>query len=176
MKTPLDPYTTAQAFVLTAEGKYVNNPLDPGGPTNLGVTQHAWSIWIGHPATIADIKALTPAIIAPFYKATYWRPVNGDKLPPAIAMLVYQAAVNMGVKRAAQFLQDIVGTNDDGDIGPASLVAIRNKVTAIGQTALMVMYCDRLRTYYRTLSTFSEFGNGWLNRVNNAYNAALVLI
>lgn len=174
--TPPDPFTTAQAFVLKAEGGYSNNPHDPGGPTMLGVTMRNWAVWTGRAVTIADMHALTPAMVLPFYKANYWRPINGDKLPPSIALLVYQAGVNEGVKRAAELLQEIVGTNQDGDIGSVTLAAVRNKIMAIGNTALMTLYCNGLRAYYRSLPTFATFGTGWLNRVNTAYSAALVLV
>lgn len=176
MAPPPDPFDAAQAFVLVAEGGFVNNPKDPGGMTNLGVTKRAWEKWVGHPVTEADMRALTPAMVKPFYKATYWRPINGDKLPPAIALLVYQAAVNEGVKRAAEFLQSEVGANADGDIGSLTCVAVRNKVAAVGVAALVKIYCDAQRAYYRSLPTFPTFGTGWLARVDNASAAALKLV
>lgn len=170
-----DPFDTSQKFVMTAEGGFTNNPHDPGGPTMLGVTKHAWEVWMGHTVTIADMKALTAPIVAPFYKATYWRPINADKLPPALALLVYQFAVNGSVKRAAQFLQEIVGAEQDGDIGSLTCVSVRNAVTAKGITVVLSEYADRLREYYHTLSDFPTFGTGWLNRVGNALVAAKVL-
>ena len=47
-------------FVLQFEGGFVNNPKDPGGPTNLGVTQATLSGFLGRQATIDEVKALTP--------------------------------------------------------------------------------------------------------------------
>ncbi len=36
------------ALVLKSEGGYVNNPQDPGGMTNLGVTKRVWEEYTGH--------------------------------------------------------------------------------------------------------------------------------
>lgn len=138
----------------------------------LGVTKHAWEQWVGHIVTVSDMRALTAPIVAPFYKATYWRPINGDKLPPALALLVYQFAVNGSVKRAAMFLQEVVGANQDGDIGSKTCIAVRDRVAATSLTVVLSEYADRLRTYYRSLSGFHDFGVGWLNRVGNACAAA----
>jgi lysozyme family protein len=46
------------ARILKHEGGYVNDPLDSGGRTNLGVTQRVWEEFVGHPVTEADMKAL----------------------------------------------------------------------------------------------------------------------
>lgn len=171
-----DPFAASQAFVLLVEGGFSNNSRDPGGMTNLGVTKHAWEKWVGHAVSEAVMRSLTPALVAPFYKASYWRPINGDKLPPAVALLVYQAAVNEGVKRAAEFLQVEVGADADGDIGTLTCVALRNKIASIGLKAILSAYCDSQRDYYRSLATFATFGDGWLNRIDLAYAAALKLV
>lgn len=176
MTTPSDPFAAAQQFVLSVEGGFSNNPKDPGGVTNLGVTIAAWAAWKGRQVTIDEMRALTPALVAPFYKATYWRPINGDKLPPAVALLVYQAAVNMGVYRAAKLFQTSINADPDGDIGPQTCVALRTKVSVIGLPAVVKNYCDVLREYYQTLPTFSTFGKGWFNRVSLASAAALKLV
>ena len=34
-------------LMLKSEGGYVNNPADPGGMTNLGVTKATWENWVG---------------------------------------------------------------------------------------------------------------------------------
>jgi len=71
-------------FTLQFEGGFVNNPKDPGGPTNLGVTQATLSNFIGRQASIAEVKALTAATVAPIYKLKFWDHVGGDNLPEGV--------------------------------------------------------------------------------------------
>src|SRR5436190_782558 len=46
-------------FTLQFEGGFVNDPDDPGGAINLGVTVGTLSEVLGRPATVAEVKALT---------------------------------------------------------------------------------------------------------------------
>src|SRR4051794_36362256 len=66
------------AFILQFEGGFTNDPKDPGGPTNLGITQATLSAFLGRQATIAEVKALTPEKVAPIYRGKFWDHVNGD--------------------------------------------------------------------------------------------------
>ena len=70
----------ALAAVLKHEGGYVNHPADPGGRTNLGVTQRVWEAWTNQPADEAAMRALTPELVAPLYRERYWNAVRGDEL------------------------------------------------------------------------------------------------
>lgn len=164
------------ASVLKEEGGYVNNPLDKGGATNLGATQAAWSAWIGHPATIADMMALTPSAVTPFYRVNYWQPIYGDALPPALALCVFHASVNSGPGTAARSLQAIVGASVDGHIGPATLKEVQAYASLHGISALVQTYQDVRTAYYRTLSNFSTFGAGWLARNDRIETQALAMI
>ena len=38
-------------MVLVHEGGYVNDPRDPGGRTNMGVTQRAWESYLNRSVT-----------------------------------------------------------------------------------------------------------------------------
>ena len=82
--------TWPQAFasLLKHEGGYVNHPSDPGGRTNLGVTQRVWEEWVGHPVDEAAMRALTPAMVEPLYRKRYWDKIRGDSLPAGIDLAV----------------------------------------------------------------------------------------
>lgn len=97
----------ALKLILKHEGGYVNHPRDPGGETNLGVTKRVWQRWVGR--TDVDMRALTPAKVAPLYKAQYWDKVRGDDFPPALSLVLFDFGVNAGVSRAVKMLQRIVG-------------------------------------------------------------------
>lgn len=147
--------------VLQHEGGFSANPADPGGATNLGVTIHTLSNWLGHPATVADVKALTAETVAQIYKAWFWSPVSGDNLPAGVDLCVFDDAVNTGPGSAAKRLQKAADVTADGAIGPGTLAAVH----AMPVGALIDALATLRSAYYESLPTFDRFGRGWLNRV-----------
>jgi lysozyme family protein len=151
----------AFAHVLKYEGGYVNHPNDPGGMTNLGVTKRVWEEWTGKPATEADMRAITPVMVGPLYKKRYWDAVRGDDLPSGVDLCVFDCAVNAGVGRASRFLQQAVGVDADGKIGPMTISA----VTAKPADEIIEAFCALREAHYKGLSTFETFGKGWMRRL-----------
>jgi lysozyme family protein len=149
------------AAVLKHEGGFVNHPKDPGGMTNLGVTRSAWEAYLNRDVTEAEMRALTPEMVKPFYKAMYWDKIKGDQLPSGVDYAAYDLAVNSGTGRAAKYLQEIAGVFADGVIGPKSIEAI--KVCDPEQTVDAL--CDMRLDFLKRLSTFDTFGKGWSRRV-----------
>ena len=159
------------ASIIKSEGGYSDNRADPGGKTNLGVTQRAWEAWKHRPVTEAEMRALTVDAVCPFYRAMYWNASHCDSLPVGLALCVFHVAVNAGPGRAAKLLQGIVGAVPDGAIGPATLA-----IVAKGDPHTMIgAYQDALRAFYRSLPKFSVFGKGWLNRAADVQKQALAL-
>jgi lysozyme family protein len=163
------------AVTLREEGGYSCNNADPGGATNHGVTLHSWESWTKKPATPADIKALTVADVTPFYRATFWQPLNCDQLGPALGLCVFDFAVNAGASRAARHLQILVGQQRDGVIGPATIKALQAYITSHGLPATVAAYQADRAAYYRVLPTFSTFGGGWLARVKRVTAESLAM-
>lgn len=149
------------AMVLKHEGGFVNHPKDPGGMTNLGVTKNSWERYLNRDVSEADMRALTPEIVKPFYKAMYWDKIKGDELPSGVDYAAYDLAVNSGVGRAAKYLQEIAGVTADGIIGPKSLEAIKS--CDARETADAI--CDMRMDFLKRLPTFETFGKGWSRRV-----------
>jgi len=148
-------------LMLKSEGGYVNNPADPGGITNLGVTKATWENWIGRESDEAEMRNLTPEKVKPLYKKKFWDACKCDELPSGIDYLVFDFAVNAGVGRSAKVLQTAVGANPDGGIGPMTLTAVSNFDAA----DLVERFSQAKEDFYRNLPTFATFGRGWLNRV-----------
>jgi lysozyme family protein len=170
---PGDAFGAALAEVLKHEGGFVNHPRDPGGMTNLGVTKKTWEAWTGRPATEADMRALTPAKVTPLYRKNYWDKVCGDELHQALAMCVFDFAVNAGPSRAAKYLQTMLGIDRDGIVGPATVSAAQKFVATVGAGEAVRRYQQSRRNYYKQLGTFKTFGRGWLRRVDAVETAAL---
>jgi len=156
-------------LVLKHEGGFVNHPKDPGGMTNLGVTKKVWEEWIGHPATEKDMRALTPALVAPMYEMKYWRTSYCEKLPRGLDLLVFSMAVNAGSGRSVKLLQDAIGVVADGIIGPRTMA----RINEANVETLIDSFSEARRQFYRGLKTFPVFGRGWLNRTDKERLEAL---
>ena len=156
------------AAVLKHEGGYVNHPKDPGGMTNLGVTKRNWEIFLNRDVTEAEMRALTPDVVKPFYKSMYWDKIKGDQLPSGVDYAAYDLAVNSGTGKAAKFLQEIAGVTADGVIGPKSLEAIK----ACDPEQTIDALCDMRLDFLKRLSNFETFGKGWSIRVADVKDKA----
>jgi|TARA_R100000951_G_C2622057_1_gene174806 lysozyme family protein len=156
-------------MLLHHEGGFVNHPKDPGGMTNLGVTKAVYDAWIGRKSSEAEMRALTPADVAPIYKKNYWDKVRGDDLPSGVDWAAFDWAVNSGSKRPAKAIQKAVGAKQDGAIGPMTLQAVSNEEP---NKIIEAVYHTRQR-FYEGLKTFEHFGNGWTRRNKETLEAAL---
>lgn len=159
-------------LVLEHEGKYVNDPRDPGGRTNFGVTQRAWEAYWNRSSSEEEMRKLTPNIIKPFYRAMYWDKIRGDELPAGIDYAAYDLAVNSGANRAAKYLQRVAGVTEDGIIGPKSLEAIQKCDAKCAVDALCAMRLD----FLKRLPTFDTFGKGWSRRVAEVKDKASSMV
>lgn len=141
-------------LILKHEGGYVNDPNDPGGETKYGISKRAY------PAI--DIANLTESQARKIYTNDYYLKARCEQLPVGVDLVVFDMAVNAGVKRAIQLLQTLVGCDADGIIGPNTLKAVRewNGDVITGYTVARI-------NYYRKLKTWVHFGSGW------AYRAAV---
>ena len=159
--------------LLKHEGGYVNHPADPGGRTNLGVTQRVYEEWVGYPVSEKIMRGLTPDHVRTLYKVKYWDRVKGDELPDGLDLCVFDFGVNAGPSRAKRYLQMLVGAKPDGIIGPNTMQALKDKASAVGTKELVRGYSDLRHQYYRKLRHFKTFGRGWTRRVNEVQEAAL---
>jgi len=156
------------ALVLQHEGGYVNHPSDPGGRTNLGVTQRVWEDYVGHPVDEATMRSLTREMVSPLYRKEYWDAVHGDKLPCGADYLAFDFAVNAGSFRCVKTIQRALNITADGVIGPVTLKAIQDT----NAEDFINNFSAAKESFYRGLTTFPTFGKGWLNRVAEGKKAA----
>lgn len=168
----LNNFARCLAFTLQAEGGFVDNPDDPGNATNLGITIGTLSDWLGRPATVQEVRDLTPATAGIIYERRYWQTVNGDNLPLGVDLCVFDFAVNAGPARSAMRLQGLLGVTQDGAIGPATIAA----AAKVSPGSLIVELGYSQLAYYRDLPGFAEFGAGWTARVRARQMAALGML
>ena len=146
-------FQSALRFVLIAEGGESNDPDDPGGLTRYGISQAA------HPDV--DVAHLTEQAAIDLYRARYWDPQRLDRLPPWIAVAVFDGAVQHGSKTAARMLQDTVKTKVDGVIGPITAAA----AWRMNSTDALVGFCARRATFYGHLPQYWKYALGWNQRL-----------
>ena len=151
---PASTFDRAFAAVVGEEGGYVNDPRDPGGETRYGISKRA------HPGV--NIGALTLAGAKAIYRQDYWDRVQGDALPPPLALIVFDLAVNAGVRPAATMLQRVLGVTADGSIGAQTLAAIEARHGQGG--AMLVDLLTNEMLFKAALPTWGIYGRGWMRR------------
>ena len=160
-------------IVLRFEGGYVDDPTDPGGETNKGITMETFQQCshelLGIDPTSENLKNLTDAQAGVIYKTLYWNKIQADSFAAqALANIVCDFFVNAGT-HATKLLQHVLnnmGANviEDGTIGQASVQAL----AAFDNVQVYRQYKQGRIRYYQTLGQrFPQFLQGWLNRVNS---------
>lgn len=160
-------FERAHAFVMGHEGGLSLTPADPGnwtsGKCGVGVLRGTkYGISAASYPDI-DIRSLTLEQARALYYKDYWRPIRGDDLPPPLALLSYDFAINAGVNRAARTLQRVLGVAQDGAIGPVTLAAVERRA---GRGAeLCAEYLAARIVFHAGLPTWRTFGVGWSRRL-----------
>jgi len=137
--------------LLGHEGGYSNDPNDPGGETNWGISKRSYPN--------VDIKALTRDGAKAIYLRDFWQPLG--EAHPAVKYQVFDFAVNGGLPTGLRKLQAAIGVADDGHWGPLSAAALAKMEL---NDVLLRFNAQRLR-YYTSLGKWPNFGKGWTNRV-----------
>jgi len=149
-------FERAIKLVLLEEGGLVDNPKDPGGRTNFGISQRAYP----H----VDIRGLTAESATEIYRRDYWPSAHGDELPWPLCLFVFDHAVNAGPGAAIKLLQRELGVAADGVWGPGTRNALASRGPEAMQALAERFVVGRIR-YYLSLPTAETFGVGWCGRV-----------
>ncbi len=80
--------------LLGSEGGYVDDPSDPGGETNWGISKRAY------PGV--NVKALTRADAKLIYRQDFWNRIHADELDDGVAFQTFDFAVNSGIETAVR--------------------------------------------------------------------------
>ncbi len=171
-----DMFDACLAFTLREEGGYVDDPADPGGATNMGITLATYRQWSDDPAFgPTRVEDMTERTARAIYRSLYWNPLRADTLPIGVDLSIFDMGVNAGIWRSARLLQRALGFTGeevDGCIGPETL----GPAAKYDPGTLVANLAERQAAYYRSLADFSIFGAGWLNRTEARRNAALAMI
>jgi lysozyme family protein len=139
--------------VLGSEGGYSNDPHDPGGETNWGISKRSYPD--------VDIKELTRDGAMVIYLRDFWTPILADLLPDAVAWQVLDFAVNSGIGTATRYLQRAVGVADDGHWGPVSQAA----ASLLTPCDLILSLNSERLEFMTKLKNWPSEGRGWARRI-----------
>jgi lysozyme family protein len=146
--------------IVAREGGFVNDPDDPGGATNFGVTIHTLRrlrIDLDGDGTVgvADVRQLTRAQAVEIFIRHYFYAPRIDGLPDALQPTVFDMYVNAGanaVKILQQLLRDMgYDVVVDGALGPQSRAAAQ-AAFAKAPEEMVDAYGIARRNYYLRLA------------------------
>jgi lysozyme family protein len=157
-------------IVVGSEGGFTDDPADPGNWTGGAVgagTCRGTKFGISASAyPDIDIGTLTRDAAMTLYQRDYWQRFSGDRLPPALALLVFDAAINNGLSRAVRWLQQIARVPQDGVVGPRTLTAVAQLAAAPnGLGDLCAEFLAQRLVFMTSLATWKTFGLGWARRL-----------
>ena len=168
--------------VFVMEGGYVNDPRDPGGETNHGITV---AVARDHGYTGA-MKELTQEQASEIYITSYIEKPNYVEiisLSPAVGQKLVDVGVNAGTTRSSRWFQtalnslsrggvDYPNVTVDGRIGTGTITSykgLQNKRGRVKACELVIKLMDAQQaTHYMNLPHLSMYTPGWVDhRIGN---------
>jgi lysozyme family protein len=166
-------YKNIIPFIRAAEGGWVNNPSDPGGETNAGVTYAVWCTFFGNDShdrfmTMSDDDWGT------IFKTGYWDKIMGDSInSQRIGNILVDWTWGSGTYYPGVDVQDILDKafgehlTEDGSVGPATIAAINEVDEQTLWDDIVAKRFSFLDAIVANNSSLSIFLQGWKNRMNN---------
>nr|WP_067289827.1 glycosyl hydrolase 108 family protein [Marinobacterium profundum] len=137
------------------EGEHSNDSADKGGDTWYGLARR-WNQDMPWPPTREQAIAR--------YRERYWDACRCSELPPRLAAMVFDAAVQHAPRDAIRFLQRTLGVGIDGYIGPQTLAKAQQ-----ADAAALADFLSYRAKYYTQLCLDDEsqlrFARGWHRRL-----------
>lgn len=158
------------------EGGFSDNPADPGGATEAGVTQHLWAALRG-PNDPASVRNATPTMIANVYRKLWDSCKVADSethsersifelLPSPADAVAFQLFINIPWRTFHFALQGILSLRAEADLvcdgvfGPKTFLSLRKWNGAELTEALLNYQTDHYKAEANPI-----FLHGLLNRV-----------
>lgn len=169
--------------IIEIEGGYSDDPDDSGGETNYGITK---KVAVENNYT-GDMKLMPVEVAFKIYEDKYWEPLHLstiEKMSTLVSEELADTGVNMGIDRAAKFLQRSLNVLNnrgtmfddlivDGKLGSMSIQALGEYLSSRGsegEFVLVKMLNSLQGAFYVELSERREkdekYIYGWfVNRV-----------
>jgi len=166
----------AIALQIRLEGGYANVKGDPGGRTKYGITQATLTNYrVKNPELPPDVADLTPEQATEIYRTVDWDVMHCDDLPPALAALMLNSAVNQGEPTSVALLQECVKVPVDFRMGPQTLAAVKAwRSPYMPEQSLAEEFAAHVGVKYASLyAKEGQFELGWLRRLFRVYTLAV---
>lgn len=159
-------------FILRWEGGFVNDPVDKGGATNMGVTIGTWRS-VGYDKDgdgdidVDDLHLLDKEdVIERVLRPHYWNRWRADEiLNQSVANILVDwvwASGTHGIKRP----QRILGVTADGIAGPKTLAAVNSMDPMELHFRIKNDRIKFIDEICRRDPSQERFRKGWMNRIN----------
>lgn len=92
------------------EGGYADDPDDPGGATNVGITQTTYDTFRkSNGLPVQPVKQILDEEVTDIYFLDFWKSYGCDRLRPPMALCAFQAFVNMRPKTVKRIMDNCAG-------------------------------------------------------------------
>ena len=144
--------------IIRREGGYVNDPDDPGGATNFGVTVHTMrrlglDLDGDGDVDASDVRMLDKDRAREIFLKNYFYGPKLDRLPKPLQASVFDMNVNAGaqaVKLLQKLCNDMGLTVDvDGKMGPRTIKAAQEAMQMAPEHLVDAYGIERRNYYYR---------------------------
>ena len=145
------------SLTIQHEGGFVDNSNDPGGATNMGVTQRD--------LPDADIRNLTVYQATIYYIQHYWKPFYSQIISQEIANKIFDFGVLFGIGTAVKILHEVLKI--EGDIfGEETLAAVNGADPVSLLLAYRTAFVQHSLAIGAAKPSEREFVSGWIRRIN----------
>jgi len=159
-----EDFEKALKFVIEQEGGYIiHKNKGEKDITFAGIYRYAYPNWEGWKYIDEGNIERAKELVKDFYYYHFWKPLKAEYLPSKIAIMLFDTAVNLGIRRTIKGIQRLVGTKPDGIIGKKTI----EKILQHNENELVIEYCRRRIVFYSRLNCekYNIFKNGWIKRV-----------
>lgn len=181
---PNQNFETAIQVVLAHEGLLSDNPNDPGGITDYGISLRFLraagidsNMNRSDHITAADIRALTPEKAKAIYYRYFWKKYNINKIDSlAVSTSLLDVSVLMGGEEAIDLLQVSLNQlieskiEEDGILGPHTLY-LANTINGASSSRLNNVFKEQCKLHLLNLVKRNDklkvFLSGWNNRIDS---------
>jgi lysozyme family protein len=151
-------------LVLKSEGGYVNNPKDPGGPTNFGITLRDYSEFKGRTVTALEVRNMPLSDALAIYRVKYNKGISFEALRVGSDYTVIDYGVNSGLARPPRVAATLLRRPLVSKMTPDIVKAINDT----DPNKLIDAMCDERLHFMKGIqggALWAEFGKGWNTRV-----------